>query len=235
MNTPLRQAQLKALAVFAKKPGHFALAGGTALELYYLKHRFSADLDFFSPVFRRAEINSILAELKAAFGKKPTLENEFSAPDRAKVIFYTIPVKGSRRPLKLDFVEEVLSLRPEIKRFNGIPVYAPKAIYFHKISALTGTMPYLDDTGSEVSEGRMAARDVFDVYMLSRKIMPLHIFLKPLSSQWQRGIIHWYRSFSRHELKIALLDLDIYDKKFNATQMILYLEDEIKKFIKEVM
>ena len=51
----------------------------------------------------------------------------------------------------------------------------------------------------------------------------------------QKGIVHWYQTFSRQELKLALLDLNIYDKKFDAKQMIIYLEDEIKEFVRQVL
>lgn len=47
MDRAIRKAQKDVLKVFAGKAKDFALAGGTALELYYLHHRFSADLDFF--------------------------------------------------------------------------------------------------------------------------------------------------------------------------------------------
>jgi predicted nucleotidyltransferase component of viral defense system len=49
MDKIIRQAQLEALRAFARTTKSFALSGGTALELFYLKHRFSRDLDFFSP------------------------------------------------------------------------------------------------------------------------------------------------------------------------------------------
>ncbi len=89
--------------------------------------------------------------------------------------------------------------------------------------------------GREIMEGRKEERDVFDLYMLSKNIKPLHIFLKHAPRYMQKGIIHWYRTFSRQDIKLALLDLDIYDKDFNARTMIMYLEKEIKQFIKEVI
>ena len=67
------------------------------------------------------------------------------------------------------------------------------------------------------------------------KIEPLHSFLKKTSNVIQKGIVHWYQTFSRQELKLALLDLNIYDKKFDAKQMIIYLEDEIKEFVRQVL
>ena len=104
-----------------------------------------------------------------------------------------------------------------------------------KIIAIAGTQPEFDAIGRFVMEGRREVRDVYDIYMLSKKVKPLHIFLKGISSVVQRGMVHWYRRFSRQELKLALLDLDIYDKRFNASKMIVYLDSEIKKFIRQVI
>ncbi len=47
----LTPSQKKLISIIASEPklAKFYLAGGTALSEYYLKHRFSEDLDFFSP------------------------------------------------------------------------------------------------------------------------------------------------------------------------------------------
>lgn len=236
MDTAIRKAQLKVLDIFSKTETDFALSAGTALELYYLKHRFSADLDFFSPKYNLKEIDNIISLFKAGFGKRRVnLESEFMAAGRAQVKFYTISAGNLKRPLKIDFVEDVLFAQPVIKRFNGVPVYSAENIYLQKIAAISGTRLQTDDIGREVMQGRREARDVFDIYMLSRKIKALHIFLKGVSPQLQRGMVHWYRAFSRQDVKLSLLDLDIYDKKFNAKEMIIYLEDEIKQFIARVL
>lgn len=232
MDKEIRQAQLDILKVFSKKTKTFALAGGTALELYYLNHRFSADLDFFSPRYDFKEIGALASEFKKYMGKIK-LESEFIARGRARVRFYTIPIRCSERVLKLDFVEDVLFPKPRINKFEGVWVYSVENIYLQKLTTITGVNLIEDDIGRQITEGRREARDVFDIYMLSKKICPLHKFLEQQSSQIQRGMVHWYRTFSRQEVKLALLDLDIYDKKFNAREMIIYLEDEIKRFIKE--
>lgn len=235
MDKRVREAQKKILSVFGKEAQDFALAGGTALELYYLKHRFSADLDFFSAKYDLAEINGLVSAFKKEMDAKVELESEFIVSGRAKVRFYTIPIKGSDRPLKIDFVEDVLFTKPVIKKIEGVRVYRVEDIYLQKIVAIAGIQPEIDDIGRQITQGRREARDVFDIYILSKKIQPLHVFLKKVSGQLQRGMIHWYRTFSRQELKLVLLDLDIYDKKFNSKEMIIYLEDEIKQFTKEVI
>lgn len=232
MDKKIRAAQLEILKIFAGATKTFALCGGTALELYYLHHRFSVDLDFFSPQYSLKEINKLVNEFKE-YSRVIKLESEFVAKGRAQVRFYTILVKGADRPLKIDFVEDVVFENPAIKKFNKVPVYSAENIYLQKILAITGIEFIEDDTGRLRSQGRNKARDVFDLYMLSKKICELHIFLRKQSHQIKRGIVHWYQTFSRQDILLALLDLDIYDKNFDARKMIIYLEEEIKKFIRE--
>ncbi|MDP1853445.1 MAG: nucleotidyl transferase AbiEii/AbiGii toxin family protein [Candidatus Omnitrophota bacterium] len=233
MDLKIRKAQGVILDVFAKEAEDFALAGGTALELYYLHHRFSRDLDFFSPKYDVKEIERLIAAFEKRIKNKIKLQSEFTIRGRARVHFYIVPVKGSRAPLKIDFVEDVIFTKPGIKRIKGVRVYSAEGIYLQKITAVAGVKPTTDEIGRETIEGgRREARDAFDIYMLSKKIKPLHLFLKSVPRHLQRGMIHWYRSFSRQEMKLGLLDLDIYDKKFNSKEMINYLENEIKEFAK---
>lgn len=236
MDEKIRKVQKAVLGAFADESKNFALSGGSALELYYLKHRFSVDLDFFSPKYDIKEIENLVSAFGRISNRKIKLESEFVAGDRARVRFYTIPLKGSLRPLKIDFVEDVLFESPKIKRFDGVPVYDVGNIYFQKLAAIGGTRQREDIIGRPVIEGnRQEARDAFDIYMLSRKVRPLGAFIKTVPRQMQRGVVQWYQTFSRRELKLGLLDLDIYDNKFDAKEMILYLESEVKKFIKEVL
>lgn len=235
MDIKIRKAQEKILKAFTEDKGNFALAGGTALELYYLHHRFSADLDFFSPAYDFKEIDRIVTNFSKFAKTRIKLESEFVAAGRAKVRFYTMPIIGSSRPLKIDFVEDIIFTKPDIKRFGSVRVYSINNLYLQKIMAITGSRLGEDRVGREVMQGRKEARDIFDIYMLSKNIMPLHIFLKRTPQQQQRGMVHWYRTFSRQDLKLALLDLDIYDKEFDGRKMIIYLENEIKQFAKGVL
>jgi len=234
MDKLIRVAQERVLGIIASCAGRFALAGGTALELYYLRHRFSADLDFFSPQYDAAEIEKIKAHLEKTVKCRLKLETESVVGGRAKVRFYTMPVKGSARPLKIDFVEDVVIREPKIREFKGVPVYSAEDIFLHKIAAVCGTRVFEDEMGRKFMQGRREARDVFDLYVLSKKICALHTFLARLDGSMQIGMVHWESSFSRQDLKLGLLDLDIYDPDFNAREMIVYLENEIRSFIKKV-
>jgi len=235
MDTNIRDMQKQILDVFSREARHFALAGGTALELYYLQHRFSSDLDFFSPGYDVTEIQDLLSAFEKNVKRTISLDSELTAGERARVRFYTLPVRGSNRPLKIDFIEDVLFEKPVIRKIEGVRVYSVENIYFQKIAAISGTHSETDETGRQIMEGRKEARDVFDIYMLSKQIKPLHTFLKNVPTLLQRGIVHWYRTFSRQDIKLALIDLDIHEPRFNSKEMITYLENEIKTFIREVI
>jgi predicted nucleotidyltransferase component of viral defense system len=231
----IREIQKEILGVFSRYAEDFALSGETALELYYLHHRFSVDLDFFSPKYKIDEIDKLIKEFEKIPGGELKLESELMAENKAKIRFYTISLKGSERPLKIDFVEDIIFDNPEIKNFDGVRVYGAENIYLQKLIAITGTRIKTDHIGRKIIEGRREARDIFDLYLLSKKVKPLHIFLQNVPGYIQRGIIQWYRRFSRRELKLALFELDIYDKKFDSKKMIIYLENEIKRFIQGVV
>jgi predicted nucleotidyltransferase component of viral defense system len=233
MDIRLREAQLKILEAFSKQPDSFALAGGTALELFYLNHRFSRDLDFFSPQYNLAEIEGLVSRFEKYYGKNIVLENELLAAGKARVRFYSLEVKGSSMPLKMDFVEDVHFSRPAINKIKGVPVYAVEQIYVQKILAIVCTQFTVDAIGRERITGRNEARDVVDLYFLSRKVLPLRQFLKKIQRNQQRGLVQWYRSFSRQEFKLDFLDINIYDEKLNSLEVIRYLEREIERFIQE--
>lgn len=235
MEKKLRAGQEEVLRAFGRHAKNFALAGGTALELYYLHHRFSADLDFFSPKYNLKEIETLILEFKKSIGNNIRFKAEFAAANRARVRFYEAKIKRYDRPLKLDFIEDTLFEKPAINTFEGVRVYSVKDIYLQKIIAVTGGSLSEDETGREVAQGRRQARDAFDIYALSRKILPLNEFLIDKPAVLQRGIVHWYQTFSRQDLKFDLLDLDIYDKGFNSREMISYLESQIQKLIKRLL
>ena len=233
MDKRIRDMQVKVLDLFKKCPGKFSLAGGTALELFYLHHRFSKDLDFFSTQYEKKEINAIVSTLAENIKSNIKLKDEFSAGNMASVSFYEIPVKGSSAPLKLDFVEDVIIRKPGIVKFKGIPVYGAESIYHQKICAIAGTNLRIDAAGREMISGRNEVRDVIDLFYLSKKITPLGVFLSKMPPAQQRGMVKWYRSFSRQDFKIDFLDYEIYDKKLDAVSIIRYLEEEINEFMAE--
>ncbi len=232
MQKDIRKIQNLILEEFARENCRFALAGGTALELCYLHHRFSGDLDFFSVDYNSADIEKLVNNFERKTKLKIDFDNEFKTENRARVMFYFTEIKPGLF-FKLDFIEDVFFSEPLIKKINNIPVYDIEHIYYQKIMAVAGTFSAKNEIGRQIPTWRNAEKDVYDLYCLSLKISPLHKFLQKMPGQQQRGMVTWYRSYSRQDLKINILDLDIYDKKFDSSRMIKYLDDEIKMFIRE--
>ena len=77
-------------------------------------------------------------------GYKIKLESDFKAGGRARVRFYVVTIPGLDRPLKIDFVEDVIFKHPAIRKFKGVPVYSVDNLYLQKITAITGTSPVED-------------------------------------------------------------------------------------------
>lgn len=234
MQEDIRKVQNIILDEFSRDNYNFALAGGTALELCYLNHRFSGDLDFFSTIYNENDIKRLINKFEKIIGLKIEFDKEFKTENKARVIFYFTEVKPEIF-LKIDFIEDVFFSDPIIKKVNNFSVYDIEHIYCQKIMAIAGTFLVKDEIGREKITGRNAEKDVYDLYCLSQKNIPLHRFLKKMPKEQQRGMVTWYRSYSRQDLKINILDLDIYDKKFDSSIMIKYLDDEIKTFVRELI
>ncbi len=234
MKKKIKKLQLDILNVFSLHNNSFALAGGTALDLYYLHHRFSRDLDFFSHEYNENEISNLVTKFEKVTNNELKLENEFTTNNRAKVKFYITEIEKDLT-FKIDFIEDVFFRDPTINIFNKVAVYDIEHIYYQKIMAIAGTRLKIDNIGREKITRRNEGKDIIDIYYLSKNYIPIHQFLKKMPREQQRGIIYWYRSYSRQELKINILDFDIYDKKFDSSIMIKYLDDEIKKFMESVI
>lgn len=232
MDKQIQEIQTRVLEETARdKNFGFALAGGTALERYYLKHRFSRDLDFFSSVYDPVAAERFMQGLAKRLGCVVVKEQEFIADSRARVIFYSLSGMGLKRPLKIDFVEEVLIEKPSVRRIDEVPVYSAEDIYFHKIVAISGSEELRDATGRVQATGRDEPRDAFDLYVLSTMITPLNAFLRTIPRMYQKRFIRWAQTYSRLDMKIGLLDLDIYLDGFGSREMIRHMDGEVKEFI----
>lgn len=235
MNRKIRNMQFKVLGSFKKCHGDFALAGGTALELYYLNHRFSKDLDFFSLNYEKKEIKKIISAIAGDLGLDILLKDESSAGRMAKILLFEIPIDGSNEILKVDFIEDVIIACPQIRKFKGLPVYSPKDIYYQKICAIAGTRVQSNLAGMEVTAGRNESRDIIDLFYLSQKMQPLSDFLLRMPPVQQRGMINWYRSFSRQEFKLDFLDFEVYSRKLDSVSIIKHLDKEINLFMDRII
>ena len=148
------------------------LCGGTALDRCWLGHRLSYDLDFFLPQGFGA--GKLAVALKKA-GVEYETTDIVDSLDRANQLHGYV-LQGARR-LKVSFVEDAyFDLFPPITSpFGGVTVRTEcvEGLYHRKLRTVSGHASH----GDPVEGGRQKARNVFDLYVLSRKVMPIRPFI----------------------------------------------------------
>lgn len=221
----------KTLKKLANKLRNFYLAGGTALSLFYFKHRESYDLDFFTKDFSRRNIEEIISALSKDMGLEAELLVEQNKQGFARMMVYSLKT-GVNSSLKIDFVEDVYKLLKPLRGIDGIPILAIEDIYFRKIITACGGIAAIDSVGrGSFIGGRQEAKDFFDLYFLSKTFMPLSNFVKEFCQQPQtESIIVWFRTYDRFLMKTGLLEI-ITDKQVEFLEMERHFKDETEKII----
>lgn len=125
----------------------FFITGGTALSVFYLHHRASEDIDFFSTEFR--ELNISDATLKRIFKNDLTLIQSSSE-------FYSYLIKE----VKVDFVFDPLSMikkRPLVSLILGEEI-------------LIDTLDNISSNKLSAIASRFEAKDIIDFYFISKTV-----------------------------------------------------------------
>ena len=200
---------------------NFYLTGGTALSFYF-DHRFSEDIDFFTQKYKKEEPDQIMDFLSQKTGFKFKLEAEQDGPKLVPMKIYFLGLK-KKCVLKIDFVQDFEKNINKIK--DGL--HSIEDIYFRKLIAAIGTEQKESITGMIMAGGRQAAKDLFDIYHLSKHYKPVSdFFLEYFSYDKVEALIAWYRGFSRMDLKLGLLDLN---PGIDSGAILKYLDGEILK------
>jgi predicted nucleotidyltransferase component of viral defense system len=221
----IKGEQRKITEFVTKNFKKYYLTGGTALSFYF-KHRFSEDLDFFSQNYKKEESEEIMNFISKLAGFKFKLDAEQDDPKLIPMKVYFLELKREC-VLKIDFVQDFVKNIKRIK--NGL--HSLEDIYYRKISAGIGMVKKEDLTGRIIHAGRQSAKDLFDLYYLSKYHQPLSEFLfEHFSYDTAEALIVWYRGFNRMDLKVGLLDLV---PKVNTNEVIRYLDSEILKKLPE--
>lgn len=222
------------LKEFSGKLDGFYLAGGTALSLYYFRHRESYDLDFFTKDFKKELIRLLVSGVCGSLGLASKLIMDLNQKGRARVIQYTLSIPESDRDLRLDFVEDVFRLIQTPQLIDGVPVLSKEDIYLRKIYAVAGTLGIIDEIGrSQALGGRQEAKDLFDLYFLSKTFVPLSIFAaKYCDATEKENLVTWYRSFDRQEMKLGLSEIRT-DKEIDFREVDRHFRAEIEKMLLE--
>ena len=225
--------QEEVLKMLSGKINDFYIAGGTALSLFYFHHRQSEDLDFFSRQFNKARVLEIIQWLSQVSKKECVLVKQGGGKKKAQILVYLMSI-NKKTSLKIDFVQDYIKLIKPLKSINGINVLSLEDIYIRKICAIAGTFSTQDLIGRPIlTGGRQEAKDFYDLYCLSSIFTRLSDFAFKYCGQIMReGIINWFRSYSRLDMKTGLLDLQI-AKDINYAKIEQHFKKEISKILEK--
>lgn len=225
--------QEKILGALANKIDDFYLTGGTALSLFYFHHRQSEDLDFFTQEYDRARVLKIVTDLSGSLNRSIELIGEQTKKDRVRMMIYTLRFSKST-DLKIDFVEDFLKFIKPPKDINGIFVLSLEDIYLRKMYAITGSRASVDRIGrKKIIGGRQEPKDFYDLYCLSHIFRRLSDFaFKYGDAVIREGLIRWFRTYNRMEIKTGLLELKT-ESKVDFTIMERHFKKEIDKILEK--
>jgi hypothetical protein len=231
MRNNIQIIQKEILRALEGKIDDFYLAGGTALSLFYLHHRESKDLDFFTQEFDATRVMEIITGIKRDTRKNIDLVSESLSDKTADIMIYNLEL-AENSFLKIDFVKDVLPLINQPNVVEGIKVLSIEDIYLRKIHALSGLHIGIDRTGrNKFTGGRQSAKDLFDIYFLSKEFLRLADFVdKYCSPIFNEGVIRWFRTFDRTDMKIELADIRT-NKNIEFKDIDQHLNTEIEEIL----
>lgn len=179
--TPFQQRLLKAVGQ-SPIARDFYLTGGTALAAFFLRHRLSEDLDFFTAnpnavQLVREHLEQVAVQLDATL--------EFSRTFNTFVECFLISPAGER--VKLDFAQDTpFRLMPTTSDQQfGLQIDSAIDIASNKLAALFG---------------RAAAKDFVDVYFIHHEMMPFHELL-PQAREKHVGMDDYWLAISLRRVK----------------------------------
>ena len=223
--------QHKTLAALDGKIGDFYLAGGTALSLFYFRHRVSHDLDFFTQGYSGERVKEIVDYLKDELKVAIKLTGSVSEKGKAGMSVYNIAFT-QKDILKIDFVEDVFKLIKPTKSVEGVSILSLEDIYMRKIYAIAGAARVSDEVGrSKFAGGRQDAKDFYDLYFLSNTFMPISKFAdKYCDAVMVEALIRWYRTYDRMAIIDGILSLDT-EKKADYKSMEKHFKAEMDRLL----
>jgi len=223
--------QEKVLNALSGKVDDYCLGGGTALSMFYFRHRQSLDLDFFTSKFSRKNILSLVKFLSDRIDKDFEIIGEQQKKDKVRVVIFNARLSKNEM-LKIDFIEDYIRRLKPARQIDGIWVFALEDIYLRKIYTVTGTMESLDLVGRKIAiGGRQEAKDFYDLYFLSHTFMNLSRFtLRYCNATIQEASVRWFRTYPRFEIKTGLLELKT-KNRVDYREMEEHFKDEIDRLL----
>jgi predicted nucleotidyltransferase component of viral defense system len=230
------KSQDKVLKLLAGAMDGFYLVGGTALSREYLRHRDSYDLDFFTKRYSSKKIDAVIRLLeKLTKTKAKKVIDSDGKHGFVKMRRYELPLGGGE-PLKIDFVKDLADLLKPFNRVAGIDYASLDDIYLRKLYAVTGIITGTDRLGKVQTKGkRQEARDLFDLYHLSRRHKGLAAFVLEFYEKLEvPAIVQWYYSLNKAEMSIGLQEDIATPRPLEFVEISRYLKREIDELMKEV-
>lgn len=161
--TPLQEEVLQHFFAVPDLLRHFYLTGGTALAAFYLHHRYSDDLDFFTHSVEIDSIDTVVEDTLTHAGLTV-------AKERSSATYRRYRVNGE---LQIDIVRDV-AMRVGAPQWHGrYLVDDPKNIAANKITAIYG---------------RLDAKDYVDLYLLMQRFSYNFFDLFTLAQQKDGGL-----------------------------------------------
>lgn len=169
----LSELQKVTLQAFFAVPGlreRFYLTGGTALSVFYLEHRLSDDLDFFTHTGAIDSIERVIEDAFRQGGLKFT--KEAASPSYRRYLI--------EKELKVDIVKDVEFRIGSPRLLGGFMIDDPQNIAVNKVTAVYG---------------RLDPKDYCDLYFLKPYLNYNILDLIHLANKKDGGIepFHWAR------------------------------------------
>lgn len=154
---------------------HTILCGGTALARVYLHHRVSYDLDFF--VDGQFDPERLSIQLGKLGIRLEDVQIESGGKFVHQLIGY-VSMESTR--LKVSFIEDTYAgMFPYSQMPLGDVKFAVESVeglYHRKLRTVSGS-----GNADLPTDGRQAARDLFDLFMLDQMIEPIPAFVKKIN------------------------------------------------------
>lgn len=179
--TPFQKQILTAVGHSPLKPS-FYLTGGTALAAYYLQHRYSEDLDFFTDSQEAVPgVAAIMGDIARELGATA----EFTRTFPTFIECFLVDPDGERVKLDFAFDTPFRLLPTEMDSRFGIQVDNATDIACNKLSALFG---------------RYESKDFVDVFFICQELMPFsELFAK--AQQKHVGMTNYWLAVAMQSIK----------------------------------
>lgn len=219
----IQKEQKKIAAAVTKKFPQYYLTGGTALAFHF-HHRFSEDLDFFSQSYDPKTPDEVMEYVKNLTGFSYKFKAEIKKKGLVQMKVYVMNLPKNYE-LKIDFVQDYL---PNVRGLEK-GMHSIEDIYYRKCSIGLRPSNRQDELGRELIAGRQMAKDIFDLYYLSKHYKKLSEFcFEHFTEQELERFCAWYRRFNRLDLKIGLQELATHE---DVSEVIPHLDKEILRTI----